>query len=545
MPRETTETNQRPVTPFELSLAIRAKSLLLRRKREALRHYAPLPGQLAFHRSRAQTRIVGGSNQSGKSQAAAAEVAWILTGTHPFHGHLPKTDGLLYAVGYDEKHIQNLMWPKLAHEGAIRLIKDERNGEWRDWRPWQEYDVAYREKTAPAAPFLPEREIKEVSWHSKKDDCPSIVRMKNGWILHLFTSKGYPQKGTQIHAYWIDEEVEKDGWYAELQARSMRFGGMGFWSATPEISTPQFFRLFQQAGKQQENLAAPVVEKFWLQLDDNPYITDEQKAAFKASLPERLVRVKYYGEFAIAGLLVYPEFSRKLHCVQAHVIPPNWTRYMVVDPGVSVCAVLFAAVPPEGQEVHIYKELYIKRCSASIFGHEVAQAMGEYRKAFETFIIDYRMGRQTELGSGKTVVRHYSDALDEHGIACRATGSNFIAGNADIQAREESLRSWLEINPRTKNPVLRIHEQACPNLLWEMDQQFYDKSKGEVTDKKRLDKDNHIVTCLEYLASYDPGYHAPPTLEEFDNDIEVYLQEKRERQLGRSGSDSIRLGPCM
>lgn len=487
--------------------------------------------------------VAGGviNHNSGKSQAAAAEAAWILTGEHPFDKGYPKENGLFYAVGYDEKHIQNLMWPKLSREGAILLIRDEITKEWRNFRPWEPYDDAYREKTIPAEPFLPRRLIRDFSWHSKKDDVPAIVRMKNGWELHFFTSKGYPQKGTQIHAWWMDEELEKDGWHAELLARSMMHRGKGFWSATPEISTPQFFRLYQKAAKQKPG-DVKTIDKFWLLLDQNPYISDEKKAEFKAGLPDRLVAVKYYGNFAISGMLVYPEFSPQIHVVPSVALPPSFARYMVVDPGVSVCGVLFAAVPPDDRCVHVYKELYIRRCSASIFASEVAGAMGEYRRAFEAFLIDNQAGRQTQIGSGKTIVEHYAEELDKVGVFSRTTGCQFLPGNPDIRGREESLRSWFEINPKTGFPSVRIHEN-CVMLLWEMDQQFYDRKKGEVTDKKRLDKDNHLVDCLEYLASYDPAYHRPPALDERDTPIETYLREKLRKQ-NRSQEDCISLGPA-
>ncbi len=533
-------------TPRDLDILVKSRSILLRRSREAIKHYLPLPSAIPFHRSTAMTRLLGGSNQSGKSQAGAAEMAWLLTGTHPFNRTSPKTGGLYYAVGYDEKHISNLMWPKLSREGQIRLIRDEVSREWRAWDPTREYDREYADKTVPAQPFLPERLIapKGISWYSKKDDCPKSVRLKNGSELQFYTSKGYAQKGTQIDGAWIDEECERDGWHAELLARCIKRRGLIWWSATPEISTPQFFRLRQKSIKPRPGDGSEKpVESFWMLIDDNPYPSDRDKAEFKAGLPEKLVAVKYYGIFAVAGLLVYPEFSPSLHCVKTQVLPADWTRYLVVDPGRRVCAVLFAAIPPDAQSVHVYRELYIRNCSSAIFGQEVASAMGEYRNRFEAFLIDYRMGRQTEMGSGRTVVEQYAEALEMNHVQSRATGNRFLPGSSDILGREGSLRAWMEINPRSGLPTIRIHD-CCEVLMWEIEQQFYEKTKGEVDDRKRADKDNHLVTDLEYLAAFDPPY-VPPLkggiVEE--NVFELDQRLERERNKNRPREESITLGP--
>ena len=67
-----------PTEPVSLFKTIQARNLvteLAKRKLESLRLYEPLPLAEQFHESKAYERILLGSNRSGKTLAAAVEVA--------------------------------------------------------------------------------------------------------------------------------------------------------------------------------------------------------------------------------------------------------------------------------------------------------------------------------------------------------------------------------------------------------------------------------------------------------------------------------------
>jgi hypothetical protein len=223
---------------------------------------------------------------------------------------------------------------------------------------------------------------------------------------------------------------------------------------------------------------------------------------------------------------------------------------MIVDPGVQVCGVLFVAIPPNSDEdgkyeeyqhqVHVYDELYIRRCSAQKFAEEVSRKLGDSRRGGLTgFVIDNQMGRQSELGSGRTVETAYSDALKEKGVYSAMTGFGFIYASADVRAREESLRRWMYPNPITGKPTLRIHRSRCPVIEWELEQQFYVKKNGIVTDKRR-NKNDHLVFCLEAIADLDPGWEAMRTYDPVASPVLMALSKKLEKS---TSQDVISLGP--
>lgn len=509
---------EKPAGPSaaQLRRAKRCLEELVRRNMEALKIYQPLPKIGAFHRSTARERIVVGSNRAGKTQGAAAEVAWAVTGTHP-HLPYPKENGLCYAVGYDHKHIGEVMWPKLSRPGSFKIIKDERTGQWRPVRPDAEYDAAYRERWKDSPPFLPPRFVNwaKSGWESKKDDIPARTVLKNGWRIRWFSSKGKPQKGSAIDLGWPDEEIENELWIPELEARCIDKRGRLFWSFTPEIATELAYTMHIRANSPQKEWD---IDEFHLLITENFFLSDEAKREFRKQLrTQREIDTKWHGKFALGGFAVYPEYNQEVHHVPPFAIPDEWNHYMIVDPGVQVCAVLFAAVPPPRDEngkvhgcageIHFYDEIYIRRCSASIFGERVAAKMGRMKRGgFLAFIIDEHGSNNQDTGHGRTIREQYSDALRDNGVYSRETGDGFMPGCDDIAAREGMFRSLLEPSLATAEPRLRVHHHRLPNFDWEMEQQFYRKGPDGLVTDKRQDKNNHIVTCGEYFAAYDPEW---------------------------------------
>jgi len=151
--------------------------------------------------------MLRGSNRSGKTQGAVAEVAMAFCGCHPFIDY-PKENGVGYCIGWDHKHVGKPMWRKLGRPGAFKVIKDEHTKLLRAVRPWQEYDLAYQERWKDAPPLIPPRMIKEIAWESKKEQIPRLVKGVNGWELSFFSSKGDEAQGAEIDFWWLDEEIE-------------------------------------------------------------------------------------------------------------------------------------------------------------------------------------------------------------------------------------------------------------------------------------------------------------------------------------------------
>jgi hypothetical protein len=514
---------------------------LARRKCEAMHLYEPLVNQAAFHLSRTRIRLLRGSNRGGKTLPAAVEVARALTNRDPYKKY-PARDGRWFAVGKDLDHCGQVMYRKLFRAGAFRIIRDRATGQWRALRPWLVEDQEREGEARLAPPLIPSRFVQEIAWENKKESIPSLIRLTNGWELSFYSSLGKPPQGSDIDGWWFDEEIVDSEWYPEMSARIIDRHGRGIWSATPQAGTDQLLELHDRAD-QERGLIKKSVEEFVILLRNNPHIREEDKAEFARDLSddERAVRVE--GEFIALSFKVYPEFAMSLHGVDWFSIPREWTRYMVVDPGHSVCAVLFGAVPPvsEGNFCYLYDELYIRQCHAALFAEQVASRAAGQR--FQAFLIDQRMGVQTELGVGITVAQQYANALREKNIKSDATGSHFIYASDDVLQGITSVHGWLRLR-EDGTTRLRVLRGALPNFEYEMSRYHKMREKGQILDKPNQRKNNHLMDCIRYLAQYDPRYvkwragkhPAGPAMS-------AYRAKQKRKREGAGGASSVNLGP--
>jgi hypothetical protein len=511
--------------------ARRLKRILVQlwlRENEALRLYRPLPHiDEKFHRSRATERLLRGSNRAGKSLGAAAEVARAVTNQDP-HGKYP-SEGLAYAVGFDEEHIARVMWPMLAAPNQFRIITDRDTGQWRSFDPYR--DKGREAETKPAPALIPPRLIKSIAWSEKKRGIPKAVKLTTGWEIAFYSSKALPQQGAKIDLWWIDEECVSEKWYPELVMRGMDRKARGIWSATPLVANAQLYELGSRAAEGDPDVAECVCL-----VQDNPYIDPEETAKRAKSLTPEEYRVRILGEYLASGLVVYPEFSMEIHGFDATgwQVPEDWARFLVVDPGRQVCAVLFAAVPPpkpaEPYQVWFYDELYLRQCNAVTFGREVGQKSGGV--VYEAMLIDQHAARVHDMGSGLTVEMQYREALKTNGVECRQSGHSFAWGNDDQKAGILAFRSWLLPRPDAP-PVLKV---ARKMVAFKREAERYqykrDAKTGLPTDEVNK-KDDHLMDCARYLAQFKPRWYKPKKRKPPKSYAVRALERKRKRQRQR------------
>lgn len=324
-------------------------------------------------------------------------------------------------------------------------------------------------------------------------------------------TQNYIYGGIVNHNCVFDEEIVDSEWYPEMSARLLDRDGRFHWSATPQAGTDRLYEIHLRCERELEDYRlkigpAPDAREYVVLLADNPHIAEEQKKKLAADLDDQSYAVRIGGEFAILSSKVYPEFTKKQHIVPFFDIPASWTNYVAVDPGRQICAALFLTVPPKGDardgSVYLFDELYIPDCDADKFGDQFATKIGN--RQFEAFIIDNRMGRQTQISTGKTVEEHYSEALTKRSIGSRVTGSGFEWGSDDVAGGIEACRTWMRIQGAIGRPKLQVLEDKCDNFLWEIARYRYKRQNGMVIDEPETRGRVHLMATLRYLAMADP-----------------------------------------
>lgn len=512
-----------------------------RRRMEALNLYEPLLLQGQFHLSKAPERVLRGSNRSGKTLSAAVEVARALVGCDPYDKY-PKQDGRCIVVAKSGKSLGEVIYRKLFKPGAFRIIRDDQSGLWRAWRPWLEEDANLKHLTRPAPALIPKRMVATVSWENKAQGIPNLVKLTNGWEIAFYSSLGEPPQGVDIDLAWFDEEIVVETWYSEISARLVDRSGKFLWSATPQSGTEQLFALHEKAAElKAKGVQNPRCEEFLILLKDNPHLDEEQKDILSSKLSDEERKVRIDGEFLIVTYKVFPEFSPKTHCVRPFAIPSNWCRYMSVDPGRAVCAVLFCAVPPPGDDyegqVFFYDELYLRDCTSWKFGESLAPKVNGAN--FELFLIDQHGGRIKEIGSGRSVESQYVEQLRSRKLQCNRLGSAFYHGCDDVMARIEACRDWLGPHHNGK-PKIQVFDNLT-NFLHEIKYYHNKRKNGELTDNPEQRK-NHQMDNMGYLVMLGVPYRQPKKMARKSPLLEA-LRKKQERERKKNGKPYINLGP--
>jgi len=503
------------MTQHQLGQMRDVQTALLERKLEALRLYEPMPLQQEFHQSMVSERIVLGGNRGGKTLSVSVECARAATGQDPF-GKYPKENGNLVIIGRNWPHIGMVIYKSLFRPGAFKIIRDKETNQWRSFRP----GVDEVKDSKPAPPLIPPRLVKEFSWVLKNAHYLQRAELTNGWTIYCFSSEGEPPQGFQADIVWIDEDVSNEAWIGEMQARLADRKGRFIWSAMPHSKNDALLGLCERAEREvEQNNPNPIIQKFTLRFLDNAHIDDEEKRKNIerwGSIGQEELRMRAEGEFTTESTLMYPTFNRAVHILPreelpAGVVPPDWTRYVSIDPGHAVMATLFAAVPPDEKFLLIYDELYIRNCNALIWGEQFAEkAMHQH---FYAAIMDMHGGLLRDLGSGRLPHELYTEQLRNRKIRFQVGGHGFIPGSDDIPARTSLVRQLLHIRG-DGTTRLKILEGSCPNLIREM-KRYRKKTttvNGQVfvTDQPQTRGDVHAVQTLEYLCAYEPKYHQPP-----------------------------------
>jgi hypothetical protein len=540
-----------------------------KRKLESLKLYEPLPFQEEYHRCTAKECILQKGNQAGGSLTGFVEVARAITGQDPYNKY-PKENGVAVCLGYGEKHVGRVIHKYLFRAGAFQIIRDEETGEWRTFHPWprdqvfcgKAGDIHRAEEAKPAPPLIPHRFIDgNIAWHKRSEFIFSYVQFINGWELYALNSAGEASQaqGFQVDLYDIDEDVATSGWHEEAVGRTAIREGKIRWHALPHSKTDDIINMIHRAIDEEDKgieLESRTTVRITATMYDNPFYPEKSRRANEIiwkSQGEDVFRKRALGEITTDTVLMYPTFNKDIHNAikyegdrnkvqetltkEMGVPPLDWCRYMVVDPGHTVCAVTFWATPPPsfGEYRVCYDELYIRNCDAVTFGRHVSSKTANF--CFQDFIIDAHGGNLRELGSGVLPRRQYESQLEAFNIKCVEREHRFRAGSDDIKGREIKLREWLGVRP-SGDTMLLIVMSRCPNLVREIER-FRKKTvklggQDVATDEGNRRANTHAVETAEYAAAHGLPYFKPAAPRVNKSPVRMILEARKERAMQRN-----------
>ena len=157
----------------------------------------------------------------------------------------------------------------------------------------------------------------------------------------------------------------------------------------------------------------------------------------------------------------FSEFSRDIHVCDPFDIPPEWRRYVSMDYGLDMCAVLWFAVSPDNR-TYVYKELHKPNLPVSEAANEILW-MNASEPIYEFLAPPDLWSRQRETG------RTTAEIFEEAGIHLTKTSNNRVAGWLAVKEQLKPVKD--EFGADTS--MLKIFKN-CTNLIKYLPQLCHD-----------------------------------------------------------------------
>jgi hypothetical protein len=461
-------------------------------KKNKIVTFEALGGQPAFFESSAATRLVFGSNRSGKSVLLTVEEIAHALGYRPW---LP------------EDHPNRIV--RLANGKPIPV-------------PNVGYHLLENLKISGTQVFLPKMQewLPDIGAKIKKNQLGQPVRVEypNGSVLHVLSQEMSVSaiEGANGHYACSDEPPKKEMWIA-LTRGLIDFAGNSWIAATPIKSSHYMAELMTRATDPEAS-----VDLFSLSINDNRrsrggYLDDKAVDNFIKSLPPEEIMARVHGKPSHLAGAVFPMWRPTApYYVTPEEIPGWWPRVMAIDPaGRKPFAGVWMALSPD-DIWYIYREVYdetldtVRDVSNWIKYHEGwewSKTLNKYIATEESEPIAIRIidtsANARERTSGNTVTEAFwmNDLSFEN--------AHKIGYLASINKIKEMLKYGE--NDFNLTPQIVVHND-CPrvahefmNFVWSPET-AQSRSSGADAKDKPLKTNDDCIDCIRYIVMMNASF---------------------------------------
>lgn len=354
------------------------------------------------------------------------------------------------------------------------------------------------------------------SWDSAYNKVERILRFKNGSFFQFMSYDQDLQKlgSATLHRIYYDEEPPYKV-FEECQPRLMRYGGDQVFAMTPlQGMTWMYKDIWQASGgddtdfskwkfvNDKEKKCSVIID-----MDDNPYLTDEAKEDTLKGYSQESLRARKEGRFVHFAGLIYTEFREHDHVIPQRVEKPfaapslrradRQANIIVgIDPGLRFTAVLWAAVD-EDQNMTVFNELFVSDWTIQEICKQIHMENQYHLVKPMYYIIDpHARDRSKQTG------RSDQSEFTKNGIYT-------ILGQNNVQTGIDAVKQ------RLKDGKLVI-QSNCENLIREFKIYRYKEQSKRIEQEisaEPIKKDDHCLDSLRYIVMSRP--YAP---EEFIKD---------------------------
>ena len=451
-------------------------------------YFLPHPKQqLFFHPEREKFprfRVFQGGNRSGKTEAGCLEALAFALGYRPWDGTktpIPAPNkGRVIGSSYLDG-LKKVVEPKIA--GL-----------------WPEGIIAKKKVGQQGA-------IIELT-------------LQNGSTIDFLSCEQESDKheGADRDWIWVDEPLPRDHWIANTRGLVDR-GGYAWMTLTPLSEAWILDEVIVKA-------KAGDPDFYYIQAsmyDNVGYgLTEAMVKQFESTLTEEERLVRIHGEFLALQGLVYKELrdhywkSKQTdvreaggHIVEPFTIPPEWMRYVGIDPHDRAPTHIVWMAMSENDELFIYDEAALEGMTIKEIADEIKDRENNKHpttKRSPMRFVDPAAARKSNTIEIGTNIR---DALMREGIYC------YQAVN-DLDAGHKAVRNFLRFEETSSSgfkPRLMIFD-TCTGVRHAMQRYTWaewasaKERQSNAPKPKPTEKFKHYPDCIRYVCVSNPHWYA-------------------------------------
>lgn len=431
--------------------------------------YRPHDKQLKFHQNDKYIRAIFGGNRTGKTEAGTMEAWYHASGDYP--------------SWYPAKH----KFPS-ATKGRI-IITDYKTGGKNMEEKLKKWFPAERTK------------IKKFMGHIES----IYVTHKTGGtsVIDVLTHEQADMvfEGWSGHWAWFDEPPPREKYVATTRGL-IDYGGFLWMTLTP-ISEPW---LYDEVVTREDGLAWYIT----VDINDNPYLTEEYIKNFAASLSEDEKEARLRGNFRHLAGRVYKDFQEDIHVIPAEKanIDKTWPVWFVLDPADRRPhhGIWFTVNPLN--TVYVFDEIVfkgtIKETSREILQRERLMGINPMNVIR---VLDPNKGRTPSAVSGLKLV----DEFASHAVYFS------VSVNDDVTLGHLAVAEKLAWNKKeplssTNCPKLYFIKDKTKEMVRQLLSYVWDdwkgNSKGSKSEKEKpKDINKDMPDCLRYGIVFNPRWY--------------------------------------
>ena len=226
-------------------------------------------------------------------------------------------------------------------------------------------------------------------------------------------------------------------------------------------------------------------------VQDNKFMLEYDPDYIKRlnALPEKERKALLYGDWDIFDGMFFKEFRRSIHVIEPFVIPKDWNRYIAIDYGLDMFAVIFVAVDRENN-AYIYNEIHQEDLIVS----DASKLLKSYMNMNYRYIFAPPDLWNRNRDTGKSTAEIFFD----NGIKLDKCSNNRISGWANVKEWIRPFKTKnIETGERYTTSKLKIFNN-CINLIKNLPKLQHDeKNPNDVATEPH--EITHITDALRYF----------------------------------------------